>query len=131
MSILNLFTVSYWFTQPYIAHGNTKWVWVILFLLFVLFGIIAKFWEVMRAEKNLKRVFRSFSISFLCIGIFGLIWFFFRQQHVPFLAWRFWLIIIFGFAAWRQFVNIRFLVKRYPQIKIENEARELKEKYLP
>ena len=131
MNILNLFTFSYWFSQPYIAHGTTKWFWVIAFLFCVLLGILSKLWELMRVEKNLKRVYRSFSISFWCIGVFGLLWMFFRQEHVPFLAWRFWLLIILFFVAWRQFVNIKFLICRYPQIKKENEARELKEKYLP
>lgn len=131
MNVLNLLKLDYWFSQPYIAYGTVKWFWIVLFLFFVLLGIVAKFWEVLRAEKNLKRVFKSFAATFWSIGVFGLLWMFFRQEHVPFLAWRFWLLLIFVFVVWRQFVNIKFLVKRYPQIKKENEARELKEKYLP
>jgi len=131
MSIFNLLTWGYWFSQPYIAHGFIKWFWVFFFLCFILLGILSKIWEVMKADRPLKKVWRSFSTTFLGIGILGLLWMFFRQEHVPFLAWRFWLLIIFLSFAWRQYYNLRYLFKRYPQIKAEQEARKEKEKYLP
>lgn len=131
MNIFNLFTWEYWFSQPYIAYGHTKWIWLIIFLAFILFGLVSKIWEVARVDGVLKRVWHSLANSFFCTGLLGLLWMFFRQQHVPFLAWRFWLLIIFIGVVWRQYYNFKFVFKRYPKIKMEQAERAVKEKYLP
>ncbi len=131
ISIMNLFDWYYWFHQPYIARGMTMWIWVIFFLFFVFSGLVLKFIS-QRIETNyLKKTINSFSNIGLSVGLLGLLWMFFRQERVPFLAWRFWLIIIFGIAIWRKIVNIIFLVRRAPIIKKEQAEKIAKAKYLP
>jgi lipoprotein signal peptidase len=131
MNIVNILNTYYWFSQPYIAHGLTEWLWLGIFLFAILLGILIRFIIVKRLESILKKTYRSFSNSFFLSGLFGLLWMFFRQQHVPFLAWRFWLLLIVICFVWRNYYNIKFLIKRYPKIKIEQAEKAIKDKYLP
>lgn len=131
MSILNIFKLSYWFHQPFVAHGWSLRGWVILLLLLILAGIVGKIWQLRQSEKIFRQICNRMSNISLAAGLFGLLWLFFRQEAVPFLAWRFWLIFIFGGLLWSIIRTIRYLIKRYPEIKAEQANKALQEKYLP
>lgn len=131
MNIMNLFDWYYWFHQPYIARGQTMWIWVVIFLISVFAGLVLKFAGQKIRTNYLKKIINSFSNIGLAVGLVGLLWMFFRQERVPFLAWRFWLIFIFGIALWRIIANVVFLTRRAPKIKKEQAEKAIQEKYLP
>lgn len=131
MNFINVFDYFYWFSQPSVARGSEMWFWVIIFLVMILFGLVSKFIAQNVKEKYLSKIYLSFGTIGLSVGLVGLFWMFLRQERVPFLAWRFWLIIIFGVALWRLIVNIRFIVTRAPAIRKEQAEKNEKDKYLP
>ena len=131
MSILNLFYFSYWLSQPVILYGTVKWVWVGVLLGFTIFGLISKIIQIIRPNSFARDAWRRFGNLFLSLGLIGLLWFFFRQEQVMFLAWRFWLIPWVMIFIWWLFKNVKYVVVRLPKIKAEQQAKELKNKYLP
>ncbi|MFA5128073.1 MAG: hypothetical protein WC457_03680 [Patescibacteria group bacterium] len=131
MSITNFLDLSYWFHQPFIARGTSMWIWVGIFLGSVLVGLILKIVQQRLEEKYLKKIINSFGTIGLSVGLTGLLWLFFRQERVPFLAWRFWLVLIFGCALWRIVVHVIFLARRVPRIRAEHADKQIREKYLP
>jgi len=131
MSIKNLLYSSYWFSQPRLATHAVLWLWIGFFLVLVLACLVLLFLQRTQQDKALRLVFSRFSSCTLAMGIVGLIWFYFRQERVLILGWRFWLVLwVAIFGVWL-FKIIRYTVKRIPQIKAENKERELREKYLP
>jgi len=131
LSILNLFTWHYWFSQPYIAHGNTKLIWVLLFLGLVLLGIAARWYAHRFTGTPGSEVGRRLSNLGATMGLVGLIWFGFRQERVQFLAWRFWVLVWGLCLVWWLGKIVYYAVKRVPVIKEEKAKRELMDKYLP
>ncbi len=131
MSIFNLLELSYWFQQPFVARAWSLRGWVIVLLFLVLAGIVGKIIQLKQSEKVIRQILNRLSNISLTVGLLGLLWLFFRQQQVPFLAWRFWLALMFGGLLWSVIRTIIFLVKRYPEIKAEKAEREMKAKYLP
>ena len=131
MSVTNLLDLSYWFHQPFIARGIVMWVWVGIFLFAVFAGLVLKFVGQRLDEKYLKRIVSSFSNLGLGAGLLGLLWLFFRQELVPFLAWRFWLLFLIFWAVWVIVKNAFFMIRRLPEIRAEHAEKALMEKYLP
>ncbi|MDO8499759.1 MAG: hypothetical protein Q7S66_03810 [bacterium] len=131
ISIKNLFFMSYWFDQPYIARGWVMWVWVGGFLAIVLVGLILRIWRQVSPDREIKEAMRRFSNLGLSMGVIGLIWMWLRQERVPFLAWRFWLLFwLLGFIWWLA-ACVRYTILRIPQIKKAKAERLAREKYLP
>ncbi|MCX6781962.1 MAG: hypothetical protein NTW66_02495 [Candidatus Magasanikbacteria bacterium] len=131
MNIMNILGWSYWFQQPYIARGTTMWIWVIIFLAAIFGGLILKFVQQQLSEKYKKKMANSFSNVGLTSGLLGLLWLFLRQEQVPFLAWRFWLLFLVAYALYVVIKNLKFIITRLPEIRAEHADKALKEKYLP
>ncbi len=131
MNFVNLLSMSYWFSQPFAAYGWVKWFWVLIFLALVLAGLIFKIICHNNVDKLKKEVWRRGGNLSLTIGILGLIWLFFRQEHIPFLSWRFWLLILLVIFVWWLCNIIIYVVKRLPEINDEKRRREELNKYLP
>ena len=131
MSISNILDWSYWFHQPFIARGTVMWVYVGIFLGAVLAGLILKILVQHTEEKYLKNILNSFGSIGLTVGLTGLLWLFFRQERVPFLGWRLWLVLIFGLALWRVIAHLVFIFLRLPKIRAEHANKQIQEKYLP
>ncbi len=131
MNITNILDWSYWFHQPFIARGSTMWIWVIIFLVAIFSGLILKFIQQQLSEKYQKKIVNSFSNVGLTSGLLGLLWLFFRQERVPFLAWRFWLLFFVAYALYVIVKNLKFIITRLPKIRAEHAERAQKEKYLP
>ncbi len=131
MNIVNLFHLDYWFYQPFIARGSALWLLVGGFLLLIVTGLIFKIVSQYQNDKPRKLVLKKFGSLGITMGFLGLIWMFFRQENIPFLAWRFWLLLwAVAFAFW--FYRLaRYSLKRIPEIKAEEEKRAVMEKYLP
>ncbi|EKD43943.1 MAG: hypothetical protein ACD_72C00063G0001 [uncultured bacterium] len=133
MSIKNILDWSYWFHQPFIAVGFAKWFWILGFLALVLLGLVAKIARVYGKTiyGTTREALRRFGNLFLTTGLLGLLWMFFRQERVAFLAWRFWLVLWVVMFVWWAYKVVRFAIKRTPLISEEQAQKALKEKYLP
>lgn len=131
MNIMHILDWSYWFQQPFIARGTVVWIWVIIFLAAIFGGLILKFVQQQLSEKYIKKMVNSFSNVGLTSGLLGLLWLFFRQEQVPFLAWRFWLLFLVVYALFVIIKNLKFVITRLPEIRAEHAERAQKEKYLP
>jgi len=131
MNLINLFSLSYWFSQPEPALGLVKWLLVLSFLSLVLVGLILRILLINKKDKIIKEIYRRLSNVGFTVGIFGLLWMFFRQENVLFLAWRFWIIVI-GLIFILSLIKVcNYIFKRVPEIKAENIKRLEKQKYLP
>jgi len=131
MSIANLFYWNYWFNQPRVTWGTMFLVWLGFFLAFLVAAVVLRIIRNYKQDGLVKEVLRRYSNIGIGMGLFGLVWFFFRQQAAPLLAWRFWLIVwVVGLVYWLYRV-IRYHVKRLPEIRLEKEQRVKFAKYLP
>ena len=132
MSIKNILVPSYWFYQPFIAIGFAKWFWMVSFLVLVLLGLVAKIVRVAKKDSSgrAKEVMRRSGNLLITMGVLGLLWFYFRQQQVAFLAWRFWFVLwIAIFAFWTYKVLAYAFKKTLP--KEDQTKQEQLKKYLP
>jgi hypothetical protein len=131
MNITNLLKLDYWFSQPFIARGLTLWLLVGGFLLFIVTGLVFKILSQYQNDKSKRLVLKRSGSLGITMGFLGLIWMFFRQERVAFLAWRFWLflwVVITGIWAYSL---ARYALKRIPAIKAEEARRASIDKYLP
>ncbi len=131
MNIKNLFKLDYWFGQPFAAEGKALWILLGLFLLVVFIGLVFKVVAIYQEEKFKKIIFKRLANLDLTMGFIGLVWLFFRQENVSFLAWRFWLLLWLIGAGWWKWTIIRYMIRRVPDIKEEQERLARIEKYLP
>ncbi|MFA5061817.1 MAG: hypothetical protein WC526_01580 [Patescibacteria group bacterium] len=131
MNIKNLFDLYYWFREPYTATGLTLWLLVGGFLFLIVTGLIIQIIAQYIKNKTSKVVLKKISTLEMTMGFLGLLWMFFRQERVAFLAWRFWLLIFAAVSVWWIYRIIWYAVKRAPEIKAEQEKKERIEKYLP
>lgn len=131
MNVKNLFYYSYWFSQPNLASKGVELLYLVILLAMVLGGIVAlivRRQTVMPAMQNLLNRYASCGIT---MGLAGLLLFYFRQQHVFFLGWRFWFLLWFVILAIWLYRLISYHVKRIPFIKAAHAERVAKEKYFP
>jgi len=132
MNTANLITISYWFNQPFPALGWIKWTWVVIFLCLVAIGFVLMLIKQIKIkDKIIKKIYSKFANLVFFTGIFGLLWMFFRQERVPLLSMRFWLLLIglvFIFGLYRV---LRYIFKRLPAIKREKFERENIKRYIP
>lgn len=133
MQVQNILKTSYWFYQPFIAIGSVKWIWIVGFLALVLAGMISKIVRVYnkKIDQGTQEVLRRAGNMLVTTGLLGLLWMFFRQQRVAFLAWRFWLILWVVLFVWWGYKVIYYAIKRLPIISSEQAKKNLMNKYLP
>jgi len=131
MSILNLLKIDYWFSQPYILYGGDKWFWLAFILALILGGFVFKYLQKHTLDKIKAEIYKRFGNVLTGMSIFLVFWFFCRQQHVPFLAWRFWWLLALFFAVSSVLSTMRYMLKRIPEIRKFEEEKQLREKYLP
>ncbi len=131
MSVLNLFHLDYWFSEPFTARGLALWLLVGGFLLFIVMGLVSKILSQYQQDKLKRLVLKRFGSLGITMGFLGLIWMFFRQERIAFLAWRFWLLLWLAVTAIWAYRLARYAIKRIPEIKAEEARRANVEKYLP
>ena len=133
MQIQNILKLSYWFYQPFIAVGGVAWFWIVGFLALVLAGMVAKIVRIYGKEvsQSTQEVLRRAGNMLITTGLLGLLWMFFRQQRVAFLAWRFWLVLWAVLFVWWGYKVIFYATKRLPLISDEQAKKDLMKKYLP
>ncbi len=131
MSALNLLHLDYWFSEPFTARGLALWLLVGLFLLFIAKGLVFKILSQFQTDKLKKLIFKRSGSFGITMGFFGLLWMFFRQERIAFLAWRFWLLLWVVVTLIWGYRLVCYALKRIPQIKAEEVKRANIEKYLP
>lgn len=94
-------------------------------------GLIYKILSQYQNDKSQRLVLKKCGNLGITMGFIGLVWMFFRQERVAFLAWRFWLLLWFIATAFWVYRIARFALKRIPEIKVEEAKRANLEKYLP
>lgn len=131
MSFFNLLRIDYWFSQPYILYGNARWYWLFFILVLIIGAFVFKYFQKNTLDKIKAEIYRRFGNVLTGMSMFLVFWFFLRQQHVPFLAWRFWWLFALFFAVSSTLKTMRYMLKRIPEIRKFEEEKKLREKYLP
>lgn len=133
MNVWNIFRWSYWFGQPQEIKGGLEIVWLVVVVILIIVGLLLRFLVNYRYKKDLvsQRIGWRLSNSIFFFGITNLIWLVFRQQQIPYLAFRFWLLTIFLITGWWVYRIICYTLKRVPEIRREKFEQERKEKYFP
>ncbi len=131
MNIANLFHLDYWFSQPFVAAGSSLWLLIGGFLVLVLAGLVCKIVSLYKEEKFKKVILKRSSHLAMTMGFLGLVWMFFRQERVVFLSLRFWLLLWVAVFVWWTLLIVKYITKRVPEIKTEEERLARIEKYLP
>ncbi len=131
MSIFNLLRIEYWFSQPYILYGGAKWFWIFFILVLIIGAVVFKFLQNKTMDKIKAEIYHRFGGILTGMSFFLVFWFFFRQQHIPFLAWRFWWLIALFFAVSSALKTMKYMLKRIPEIRKFEEEKQMREKYLP
>ncbi len=131
MNIKHFFFWSYWFSQPFIARGALAVTfWVVTVGVLVL-GVVLFMLRHYQSDHLKQEVLGRFASLATTGGILSVIWFWFRQQRIPFLSWRFWMVmIVAGILVWLVKI-IRYTRERLPAIKAEQAIRERRQRYLP
>lgn len=131
MHFANLLYLTYWFSQPDPAVGRILWLWLIILVGLVVFGVAALFVGRGNANRAVALFARRLSNCLLWLGIVGLLLFLFREERVAFLGWRVWFLLwaIVG-GIWAGHLAY-FWFKRVPVIRAEQEARTARETFLP
>ncbi|MFH1292360.1 MAG: hypothetical protein ABIH87_04170 [bacterium] len=131
MAFKNLFYINYWFAQPFSVHGLTFWLFICIFLFLIAVGLVLRIWAQYVQDRSIKLIFRRFASFGMTMGLFGIIWTFFRQERVIFLAWRFWMLVWLLVSVWWMIDILKYVLKRLPVIKKEKQEKEQMGKYLP
>jgi hypothetical protein len=131
MKFTNLFNSSYWLNQPVIATKSVYFIWLIGLLAVFAIGLGSLIFSSVAKSNLNKTILKKFGDLFSDMGIAGLFFFFCRQQSIPLFGLRIWFLIwLIVFVIWLGFV-LKYLLKRVPAIKLEQEEKARKEKYLP
>lgn len=131
MSLGNLLHLDYWFSQPFIARGNSLKLIVGAFLFCIVMGLVCRILSQYKEEKYKKIILKRFGSLGMTVGFLGMVWMFFRQEDVRYLSYRFWLLPVAVYAVWSLYKVYKYMTSRVPQIKEEEDRRARIEKYLP
>ncbi|MBI2444330.1 MAG: hypothetical protein HYV42_03770 [Candidatus Magasanikbacteria bacterium] len=131
MNVANLLRSSYWFSQPAVAAGLVLWLPLIIAALLAVGGLVALVWSARQSAGAWRRLGARFGWGALWLGLAGLVWIYWRQQRVFFLAWRFWLWLIFILGLIWVGRLVWYISRRLPVARQEQAARLARDKYLP
>lgn len=127
----NVLLVGYWLRSPAPAEGVVLALSVIFFLALVAIGIVGLLLRIKSTDTLQREIYRRVANWSLTMGVLALLWMFFRQERVVVLNARIWILCwVIGFGYWGARL-LRYYVKRVPEIRSLQAARELRNKYLP
>jgi Ca2+/Na+ antiporter len=113
--------------------GVVRGVWIIVPIIFILGGIgmrLVAYYQVSTHNLQTKVLYRV-SAPILFFGFLSLLWVVFCQQRAPYVAYRFWLLLIIIITGVWLYRAVRYALQRIPQIKKEQQEKQQREKYLP
>lgn len=120
----------FWFAQPSSSLNVWDRIFVYLFGLSLVAGLIVWVVNKFSSNKIVKKLFRRIVYLTISLGIAGVIWFGFRYENTPIFAKRFWvLVIIVLFAVWKLWI-LRYLIFDFSKEKHEFDQEQIKNKYL-
>ncbi len=131
MDFSQLTSWQYWFTMRVGVLSDETRLW-----LAIVFGgaavlAIASFFLFKKQPPPLNNFFRKTFIFFLVNASVGVIWGFFRQEAIPMLGARFWVLSLFIIDLIWLFYIIKYGVKQLPQERKAQAEKKQFAKYLP
>ncbi len=131
MSFTNILHWSYWFTAPYPTYHGVRAVWITGFAAVLCIGFVALIIRSVLHDATIKVVLARTASLGITMGLIGFLLFSFRQEGIALFSWRIWpLLWLVGVLYWGVKIA-RYTLRRVPEIKAENKAREIRERYLP
>lgn len=133
MNLSNLLSLNYWFSLQNPGMKPTAFLVTAVLFFAALVAAIALKVVSKRFNKNppLARFLRRLGNPFLCLGLVGYIFFFFRYEIILFLGARFWLLLLgLGFLFWVAMLVIKFLKTYKNELSLIARDKEFR-KYLP
>lgn len=130
-SIKHLFSGSYWFSQPESATALSLWLYVALFFGLLIAGLVVRLIARVQTDNARRTLMYRWSSLGLTMGLFGAIWLFFRQERIALFGWRMWLLLWDIVTIVWIYKIVHYMTRRMPEIKKYQEAKQVKEKYLP
>ncbi len=126
MSILNLFTISYWFATPRVISTTGLTVLLVVFGGMMILGLALKSASQKGTiERFLAKAVQRWGSMSLTMGLLGLIYVFLRYERVPFFSLRMWLgLWAIGLAFWAYKIW-RYQTKKLPELR-ERYAEDAK-----
>lgn len=130
----NYLEISYWFAlyPPAWNKSGEIFIWVTLIVLVISF--LLKLFLIFKNNKNKginRKALNKLSNCFIVSSLLALVYWFMRQQLIPFFSSRFWLLIIFiTTIVWISFI-IWYFIRKKREEKINLEQIALYGKYLP
>ncbi len=124
--------ISYWFALYPSAWNQSGKIYIWAALLVLVFGFILKIFLIFKKNKGVgRKTLNKLSNCLITLSLLAVIYWFMRQQLVPFFSSRFWLLLLFITAiVWLVFIILYFLRKKREE-KINLERTALYGKYLP
>lgn len=131
MSWKNLLLTSYWFTSPVIVSAVAFWWLVVVLVCLVAVGIGLITVSQKQKEESTRLIMQRWGSWGFSTGLVGALLLALRQQSAFLLSWRVWyLVVAVGIVPWLARL-LYYTFKRWPEIRAENAARNLRAKYLP
>lgn len=124
--------ITYWFALYPSAWDQSGNIFIGVALGLLLVGFLLRIYLTFKNNKGVfKKTLGKLSNFLLTLSLLAIVYWFMRQQLVPFFSSRFWLLIIFLTAIiWLAFIVWYFIRKRREE-KINLERTALYGKYLP
>jgi hypothetical protein len=128
----NLFILNYWFSLypgAWNASGN---IFLLMSLGLIGASLIVRVFAIfINMETIWKRTVKRLSFWLFIWGILTVLYWFMRDQGVPFFSSRFWLLLMVITAIiWLYFI-IKYLLRKLYEVKYTKESLNLYAKYLP
>lgn len=132
LDLINIFSAKYLFAvQPGPFLPLVFKLIIPFFAVLIILGVVARKFAKKNHYRPVKIFFTKIHHFTLTMGALGLIYVFFRQQDVIYLAMPFWLLLwAVGALVWLGFILKYYFTDRPKQIEELSDEVE-KKKYLP
>ncbi|MFH1226049.1 MAG: hypothetical protein V1684_02070 [bacterium] len=131
MDFSKLLSLQYWFTMRVGALSDEARMWLVIIFGASLVLAVASFFLFKKYSSPLNNLFRRIFIFFITNAAIGAIWGFFREEAIPMLGSRFWLLFLLIADLIWLFYLIKYAVKQLPQEKKNQVEKKQFAKYLP
>lgn len=125
--------ITYWFELYPSVWGRTGNIFLIISLTVLFVSFLLKVYFIYKNNNKgvVKKTLTKLSNCLLTLSVLAVIYWFMRQQLVPFFSSRFWLLIIFLTAfIWLAFI-VKYFVRKRKEEKINLERTAIYGQYLP
>ena len=128
-----LLDITYWLrpgpgdlSEPFLAF------FTVFFALFIVMKILLRFMGrqyVRELHRVQQRILYKIEALLLTMGVLGLIWTFFRYEHVPYFSARIMMVLwVLGLIVWGYYIYY-YACYHVPDVLRRESARDQKRKY--